>query len=254
MEESPFLKTALKAVKKAEGIVLKYYSKELRTRLKEDKSPVTEADTNAERVIVETIKESFPDHDILAEESGQENRKSEYLWVIDPIDGTKNYTRRIPLFATQIALMKGNDLILGVSNAPAINELMYAEKGKGAYLNQKRVNVSSISDLSKSYMIYGDVKYFEKHGKLSQLLSLIEQTQGHRGIGDFWSYHLLAQGKVDTMVEAETKIWDIAAVKVIVEEAGGKVTNMIGESVNRGSNSIIATNGLLHTAILSKLK
>ena len=229
---------------------MKYYDKNVKVDIKKDLSPVSTVDIQAERIIRETIKKQFPSHELLGEESAKDITKKDYLWIIDPIDGTKNYLRKIPLFATQIALMKKGELIVGVSNAPMLKELIYAEKGGGAYCNNSKIQVSPIRKLNKSYMLFGGVEYFDKHRSLKKLVSLIKATQGHRGIGDFWSYHLLAQGKIDIMIEAQTKIWDIAAVKVIVEEAGGKVTDIRGKEVNIYTDSLLATNGRLHQLIL----
>lgn len=250
MNKSKFLLVAIEAVKKAEEIIMKYYSDDLTWQKKSDLSPVTIADTEAEKVIIETIKNSFPDHAFIGEESGNDNINSKYQWIIDPIDGTKNYTRKIPLFATQIALLEDGEIILGVSNAPAMNEMIFAEKGKGAFRQEKSIHVSNIQDLSDSYFCFGGIKYFKKHNYLDSLLKLTENTSGHRGIGDFWCYHLLAQGKIDIMVEAETKIWDFAALKIIVEEAGGKITDIQGNRITKDTTSIIATNKNLHDSVL----
>jgi len=251
--KSKFLEIAIEAAKKAEEIILEYYKDNLRTDIKSDLSPVTKADVEAEEKIIAIIKNQFPSHGFLGEESVKNIEKKDYLWIIDPIDGTKNYLRKIPLFATQIALMKRGKLILGVSNAPLLKEMLYAEKGNGAYFNDSKIQVSPIKELDKSYMLFGGIEYFKKHGLLENLISLIENTRGHRGIGDFWSYHLLAQGKVDIMMEAQTKIWDIAALKVIVEEAGGKVTDMKGNEVDLDTSSILATNEKLHQEVLNRL-
>ncbi|MDD5031428.1 MAG: inositol-phosphate phosphatase [Patescibacteria group bacterium] len=250
MDKSKFLLVAIKAAKNAEEIIMKYYSDDLTWQKKSDRSPITIADTQAEKVIIETIKNSFPDHAFFGEESGNDNVNSGYQWIIDPIDGTKNYTRKIPLFATQIALLEDGEIILGVSNAPAMNEMIFAEKGRGAFFQEKRINVSNIQNLADSYFCFGGIKYFHKHGHLNSLLELSKQTSGHRGIGDFWCYHLLAQGKIDIMIEAETKIWDFAALKIIVEEAGGKVTDINGNEVAKDTTSIIATNKNLHDSVV----
>lgn len=251
MTHSPYLKTALEAVAEAEKIINKYYSEEIRATLKPDQSPVTIADKEAEQIIRKHITGAFPDHRILGEEEGQSAASSPFLWVIDPIDGTKNYMRKVALFATQLALMKDGEVILGISNAPALGELMYAEKGKGAYCNNKQVCVSQIAKVSDAYLSFGGIGYFQQHDLMTKLLKLEKVTLAHRGIGDFWSYHLLAQGKIDIMLEAETKLWDIAAVSLIVKEAGGTVTDLSGQEVNEKTTSIIATNGLLHTVTAS---
>jgi len=250
MGKSKFLLVAIEAAKKAEEVIMKYYSDDLTWRKKADQSPVTIADTEAERIIIETIKNSFPNHAFLGEESGNDNVTSKYQWIIDPIDGTKNYTRKIPLFATQIALLEDGEIILGVSTAPTMNELIFAEKGKGAFFQEKNIHVSNIQNLSDSYCCFGGIKYFKRRGYLDSLLKLSENTSGHRGIGDFWCYHLLAQGKIDIMIEAETKIWDFAALKIIIEEAGGKITDIKGNKITNATTSIIATNKNLHDSVL----
>lgn len=251
MNQSVFLKTALDAAKRSEKIIMKYFSEGVESSLKKDRTPVTHGDVEAESIIIETIKKKFPDHGFLGEELGTSEPESEYIWIIDPIDGTKNYMRRIPLFATQIALMKNDKPILGVSNAPALKELMYAEQGKGSFLNGKSVRVTSTKDLEKSYMSFGGLKYFEHSGLIPNLLSLVNSTQGHRGFGDFWGYHLVAQGKIDIMLEVHTTAWDITALRLIVEEAGGTITNLNGEDiVVKDSTSVLATNGVLHNSVL----
>ncbi|NCN87813.1 MAG: inositol monophosphatase [Candidatus Pacebacteria bacterium] len=249
MSNHSYLKVALEAVKEADIVINKYYSKDIKTTLKSDLSPVTIADKESETIIRKIIKESYPEHNIIGEEEGRTNHNSPYTWVIDPIDGTKNFMRKVPLFATQLALIKDDRVILGVSNAPILSELIYAEKGKGAYLNDERISVSNINKLDKSYLSYGGLGYFNKAGLMKNLLKIEGETFSHRGFGDFWSYHLLAQGKIDIMLEAKTKFWDIAALSLIVAEAGGKVTDLKGNSVNMKTTSIIATNGRLHSLV-----
>jgi len=250
MNKSLFLQIALQAVSSAQKIINKYYQSGVRATLKQDQSPVTIADQEAEEAIKNIISTAFPDHAFLGEESGSTTTGSEYTWIIDPIDGTKHYLRQIPLFATQLALMRGDEIILGVSNAPAINELIWAEKGEGAFLNDKRITVSDVLKLDQAYLSYGGLGYFKRNNLLNNLINLEASTQGHRGIGDFWSYHLLAQGKIEIMVEAATKIWDIAAASIIVKEAGGKVTDLQGNPITKSSHSIIATNGLVHDKVV----
>ncbi|QQG43913.1 MAG: inositol-phosphate phosphatase [Candidatus Roizmanbacteria bacterium] len=251
MENDEFLKVALNAAKKAEEIILHYYQKGTQVGYKTDSTPVTLADTESEKVIIETIRKVFPDHGFLGEETGVSNKESEYVWIIDPIDGTKNYIRKLPFFGTQIALVKNNEFIVGVSNAPALRELMYAQKGKGAYLNKRKVNVSSISNIENAYLSYGNIKYFNERGNLSQLTKLASKVKACRCYGEFWPFHFLASGKIDVVVEAYTKICDVAAVACIIHEAGGKVTDIEGKPFTIESQSIIATNGLLHQEVLS---
>jgi histidinol-phosphatase len=247
-----FLTVALEASKKAEKVVMKYYSPKTRATLKPDQTPVTIADKMAEKIIIETIKRKFPGHSFLGEEGGENNcnEDSEYQWIIDPIDGTKNYIRQIPFFGIQIALMKNGEIITGVSNVPVMKEIMYASKGKGAYLNGKRVHVSKISNFKDTFVCYGNLKYFEKHKCLEPLLRLARECRYTREYGDCWMYHLVAQGKIEMALEAENKIWDVAASKIIIEEAGGKFTEFSGKKLTKNSISGIGTNGILHSKVL----
>ncbi len=249
MAYSQFLTVALEAVKAAESVINQYYTPQTRATLKPDQSPVTIADQEAELIIRSHVLEYFPNHAILGEESGQSSTDSEYLWIIDPIDGTKNYIRQIPLFATQLALMKDGEVIVGVSNAPAMQELLYAQKGQGAFLNDQPVHVSTVDRLNEAFLSYGSLTCFQKRNALDALLQLENATRGHRGFGDAWAYHLLAQGKVDVVVESAIKIWDVAAASLIVQEAGGQVTDLRGQPLTLATTSLIATNQSLHPVV-----
>ena len=248
---SDFLNVAIDAAKNAEDIITRYYNEStLKVELKSDETPVTLADTEAEKAIRETIKNAFSDHGFLGEEFGSEVGTSPYTWIIDPIDATKNYIRKIPIFGTQIALMKDDDLVLGISNAPLLNELLYAEKGKGAFLNGEPIQVSNVSQPSDAMICHGGLKWFVEKGTFSGIYNLINDTARSRGFGDFYMYHLVASGRADVVVEAAISIWDIAAITVIVREAGGTVTDIQGEDISRQTDSLIATNGFLHNTIL----
>lgn len=249
--QSEFISVALDAAKKAEDIILSYYNGEINVELKEDETPVTYADREAEKVIRETIKHTFPDHGFLGEEYGIEKGDSPYLWIIDPIDATKNYIRKIPIFGTQIALMKDQELIVGVSNAPLLNEVLYAEKGNGAFLNDNRINVSAITEPSDAMICHGGIKWFVERGTFSGIYNLINDTARSRGFGDFYMYHLVSSARADAVIEAAISIWDIAAISVIVREAGGTVTDLQGNNITIDTNSLLATNGILHNEILS---
>lgn len=248
---SQFLKVALDAAKNAEEILLSYYNADtLDVTLKPDETPVTRADTEAEKAIRETIKQSFPDHGFLGEEYGIEKGDSPYVWIIDPIDATKNYIRKIPVFGTQIALMEGEELILGVSNAPLLDELLYAEVGKGAFLNGNQIKVSDVSQSSDAMICHGGLKWFVEKGTFRGVYNLINDVARSRGFGDFYSYHLVASGRADVVIEAAISIWDIAAITVIVREAGGSVTDIKGKEITTETDSLIATNGILHRTVL----
>lgn len=161
-DSNTFLEVALEAAQAAEKILLKYINTTITVELKSDQSPVTVADKEAEAVIISTIQNAFPDHGFLGEETGLTRERAEYVWVIDPIDGTKNYIRGVPIFGSLIALMKNGEVILGVSNVPLMKELFYAEKGKGAYKNGIPVTVSTRPTLKESYVSHGGINYFIK--------------------------------------------------------------------------------------------
>ena len=252
---SQFLEVALEAAKNAEEIITAYYTGDtIKVEMKADETPVTLADRGAEKAIRETIKEAFPDHGFLGEEYGVEKGDSPYLWIIDPIDATKNYIRKIPIFGTQIALMKGEELILGVSNAPLLNELLYAETGGGAFLNGEPITVSSVTQPEDAMVCHGGLKWFVEKGTFPGVYNLINDAARTRGFGDFYMYHLVASARADAVVEAAISIWDIAAITVIVREAGGKVTDIQGQPITKETASLIATNGVLHNTVLDYFK
>ena len=252
---SQFLTVALEAAKNAEEIITAYYTSDaMKVELKADKTPVTLADTGAEKVIRETIKQAFPDHGFIGEEYGIEAGSSPYLWIIDPIDATKNYIRKIPIFGTQIALMRGEELILGVSNAPLLNELLYAEAGSGAFLNGEPITVSSVTHPKDAMVCHGGLKWFIEKGTFPGIYNFIKDAARTRGFGDFYMYHLVASARADAVVEAAISIWDIAAISVIVREAGGKVTDIRGQDITKDTESMVATNGILHDTVLDYFK
>lgn len=249
--EDKFLQIGVQAVQEAEKVILEYFSGKIQTDLKKDGSPVTIADKKAEELIRKIISANFPEHGFIGEEYGEKNNKSEYTWIIDPIDGTKNYSRNIPMFATELALFRGDEIILGISNAPKLNKLLTASKGKGTYLNQKKkLQVSDITDLPQSYISIGSVKYFAQKPEYDKLAEINEACAGMKGFGDTWSYHFVAEGKLDAIIEAKSKIWDIAATSIIIEEAGGKVTDLEGNKLNKNSKTALATNSHIHDQLL----
>lgn len=252
--QSEYLTVAIEAVRKAERVILRYLDEGVVAELKPDQSPVTIADKEAENSIKQTILMHFPDHTFFGEESEKVDLKNHkgYTWIIDPIDGTKSYLRKNPLFATQLALMYDGELIIGVSNAPLLHELVYAERGKGCFLNEKPVHVSGIDTVADAYMSFGSLKYFEQTNKMTALTNLAENVRWARGIGDFWSYHLLIQGKLEIMVEPVTKLWDIAAMAVIVSEAGGTLSQLDGTAIGYDTTTALATNGIVHGEIVAR--
>lgn len=247
---SQMLQVALNAAQAAEQVILEVYSGKFAVDFKADNSPVTVADQRAEEKIRDIIGKAFPDHGFLGEEYGSDKPEAEFVWVIDPIDGTKNFTRHIPLFGTEIALMHQGELILGVSHLPAYKQTSWAEKGQGAFCNGSPVHVSTKSTLSEAYLSFSNLKYFMQKNQVEELLKLAKDCYVSRGFGDSWAYHFIAQGSIEAIVEAQVKLWDIAAVAVIITEAGGTVTDLAGEPLSATSSNVLATNGVLHSTIL----
>ena len=250
---SPELAAALDAARKAEPIIMSYFGRKLETRLKDDASPVTQADIEAEEAIIATLHEHFPNYGILAEESGPRGEIDRPLWVIDPIDGTNNFVRGIPFFATQIALARDGVPVLGVSCMPAMGETLFAEAGRGAFRAGQAIAVSNIDSLSSAQISFGGLNYFLKHGRTEALLKLTAAAGRSRGFGDAYAYHLLASGRCEVVVEAHIRFWDIAALTVIVDEAGGRCTDLAGRPIGPSTADIVCTNGKLHAQVLELL-
>ena len=252
---TPFLKTAIEAAEAAQEVIKKYYAGDFDIEIKPDETPVTIADIETEKTIKKIILDAFPDHGFFGEETGKVNEDAEYNWLIDPIDGTKSFVRRYPFFSTQIALMKNGELILGVSNAPEFNEMAYAEKGYGAYLNGEKISVSDVNTLKQSTVSTGNlVNIAAKPTQWQNLGKLIQKINRIRGYGDFYHYHLLASGKIDIIVESDVNILDIAALAVIVREAGGIFTDLEGNELSLDTSTVLAANcETSHAAVLEMI-
>lgn len=255
--KSPHLRVALQAAAAAGEIIVKAYRGKFRVRYKADASPVTEVDEAAEAAIKKILRNKFPDYGFFGEESGRDNAGAEYLWLVDPIDGTKAFVRGYPIFSVQIALMHRFDLVLGVSSAPCWNggagELIYAEKGKGAWLGKQRLRVSTISTLGKATLSTGNLATLAGSKAWANLGELIPKLHRIRGYGDFLHYHYLATGKLDAVVETNVNILDIAALAVIVREAGGTFTDLAGKPLGLHTTSVLAGNGRLHSLLMKSL-
>jgi histidinol-phosphatase len=247
------LKAALAAARAASEVILNYYGKNPGVRLKADASPVTEADVLSEEAIRATLSERFPDYGFCGEETGTHAPDAENLWLVDPIDGTKAFVRGIPFFSTQIALMRAGRLVLGVSSAPVYGELAWAEAGGGAFLNERPIRVSQVARLADAAISTGNLKGAVGTPRWQQLGQLIASAGYSRGYGDFVHYHLLARGALEIVIESSVNILDIAALSVIVREAGGSFTDLEGREVALDTTSVLATNGPLHASVLRAL-
>jgi histidinol-phosphatase len=237
---------ALAAARAADAVIGPLFRANLAVEFKADRSPVTEADRRAEQVIHAVLAEHFPDYAFFGEETGRHGADDRPLWLVDPLDGTKSFVRDTPFFSTQIALMKEGELVLGVSSACAYGELAWAERGQGAFLNGQPIRVSGVEDLSAAILSTGNMKTLAASPQWTNVGALIGRVNRLRGYGDFVHYHLLARGALDLVVESDVNILDIAALAVIVREAGGRFTDLSGGAVTLDTTTVLASNGRLH--------
>ncbi len=234
---------------------------DLKVETKPDLTPVSDADKATEELLRTTLGRSRPRDAILGEEYGDTPGNSggsvRRRWVIDPIDGTKNYVRGVPVWATLIALMEGKEAVVGVVSAPALGRRWWASKGGGAYTGRSlssasRLAVSKVRALEDASFAYSSVISWEEDGKLDGFLTLARSCWRTRAYGDFWSHMMVAEGSVDLAAEPEVSLWDMAAVAVIVTEAGGTFTSTEGDP-SPGAGSACTSNGLLHDSLLAHL-
>ena len=251
---SEYLRVALEAARKAADISRGYYAGNFEVRTKEDLTPVTQADVECEEAIRAHILDAFPEHGFYGEETGSTRQNAEYLWLVDPIDGTKGFVRQYPFFSTQIALMHRSEIIVGVSSGTMMNELAWAEKGAGAWLNGQRLHVSDIDDPDRAAVSTGNLKTLATSPGWSRLGGIVACADRIRGYGDFYHYHLLAAGKIEAVIESDVNILDIAALSIIVTEAGGEFTDLNGFPPSLGTRSVLAANPALHATYLAQLR
>ena len=245
------LAAAVDAARAAGAIAMKYYTGGFDVTIKPDDTPVTQADREAEQAIVAALGRAFPRWGFLGEEFGARGA-DDIRWIIDPIDGTKNFVRRIPVWATLLALEAHGEIVAGVIHNPVSGELYAARKGGGTRLNGRRVSVSDVGDLWSATLGHGGLRLYRKAGVWDGLVRLVDATERQRGFGDYLGYALVAEGKAEIYVEADLKPWDVAAVKILVEEAGGRLTDFAGRPTIYGG-TVLATNGRLHAEALRLL-
>jgi histidinol-phosphatase len=255
MGNSARLDAALAVAAEASEIIRRHYAGVTPARAKADGSPVTDADLAVEQAIRAMVEARFPGDGFYGEESAAVRMDAEHVWLVDPIDGTKSFVRRYPMFSTQIAVMRRGRLVLGVSVAPAYGgETAWAERGGGALLDGAHLAVSRVGRIEEATLSTGNLRSLAEGPRWAAFGRIVERLDRIRGYGDFLHYHLLAAGKIDAVLETNINILDIAALTVIIEEAGGRVTDLEGEPIGLASRSILATNGALHDAVLDALR
>jgi histidinol-phosphatase len=229
---------------------------DLRVESKPDLTPVTDADLATEESLRNVLGRARPRDAVLGEESGKTG-VGKRCWVIDPIDGTKNFVRGVPVWATLIALMVSGDVTVGVVSAPALGRRWWAARDGGAWTGRSLTKasacrVSEVASLQDASLSYSSLSGWERQGRLGGFLGLARSVWRTRAYGDFWSHVLVAEGAVDVSAEPEVSLWDVAALQVIVEEAGGTFTDLTGKPTPDGG-SVVCTNGRLHGEVLDLL-
>lgn len=229
---------------------------DLRVDTKPDLTPVTDADRSVEESIRGTLKRARPRDAVIGEEFGKTGLSAR-CWVIDPIDATKNFVRGVPVWATLIALMEYDEVVVGVVSAPSLGRRWWAARDGGAWTGRSlakatRCQVSAVTDLADASLSYSSLSGWEEQGRLGNLLELTRAVWRTRAFGDFWSHVMVAEGVVDISTEPEVSLWDLAALQVIVEEAGGLFTDLNGVPGPDGG-SVVCTNGVLHSEVLRTL-
>jgi len=234
-------------------LALKYFDGSFEVEWKKDQSPVTVADRGAEELIRQMVTKHFPNDGFLGEEFGDQPGTSGYRWIIDPIDGTRSFVRHIPIWATLVGIEYNGEQIGGIAYLPCFKQMYHAWQGDGAYRDSKRIRVSDVNVLGDALMCYSSIGWFRKAGREATFLDLCSQTQRQRGYGDFYGFVLVAQGSVELMVEHGVHPWDVAATKVIVEEAGGRFTDWNNVPTIH-TPDVLASNGMLHDETLAILR
>jgi len=263
-EMAAWLAAAQAACDDADVIALRHFRQHLHVEEKPDRSFVTQADKAIEEAIRERLVRTFPTHGLVGEEYGTQEGAHDIRWIIDPIDGTHNYMRGVPLFGTLLGLEVAGELVLGVLSAPALGHRWFAWTGGGAWeariadgtwdrASAARLRVSGISRLENAQLVYSSVPQLIDSGQVPGFTRLIRTVWRDRGFGDFWGYALVAGGMAEAMVEIGCKSWDLAGPAVLVREAGGRFSDLTGKLDIYGEGIVVASNGTLHDRILDEL-
>ncbi|MGI8797777.1 MAG: histidinol-phosphatase [Pseudonocardia sp.] len=253
------LELALQLADAADGITLsRFQAVDLQVRTKSDHTPVTDADTTAEDALRRELRSARPGDAVHGEERADEGEPgAERVWLVDPIDGTKNYARGMPVWATLVALVVAGRPVVGVASAPALGRRWWASAGEGAWTaatgaSPRRMAVSGVTQLDQAYLSTTDLATFLDQATIENYLALARRCRVTRAFGDFWQHCLVADGQIDIAVDGEANAWDLAAVEVIVTEAGGRFTDLEGKITHDGGSGL-SSNGHLHDIALALL-
>lgn len=238
---------ALELAYRAGRSTLPFFHSKTAVEFKDDRSPVTEADKTAERIIREAIEKKYPKEALLGEEEGAKGA-GPFRWVIDPIDGTKSFICGVPLYGTLLSYEEEGKPVLGVCYFPALDEMLYAEKGRGTYLNGRLCRVSARSDISRCTLSCGSHASMDRKGYSEFFLSLAKEAMTTRTWSDAYGHALVATGRIEAMIDPTVALWDVSAMAIIVEEAGGQMTDFKGNPYPH--SEAISSNGLLHNMLL----
>jgi histidinol-phosphatase len=243
---------ALEVCRQAGELAMQHFKRGVEVSMKPDRTPVTIADRQCEKLVRTLISQRYPDDAILGEEESARAGNSSRKWIVDPIDGTYNFARGIPIFSVLLALEEDGQIVTGIVHNPALAETYYAEKGGGAFRNGERLKVSSIADLGDSQFLFGGPNRILECGLWEGFTRLVRQTYRQRGLGDYLNFAYVFEGKAEAVIETGLFAWDLAPMKVIVEEAGGRFSDLAGsDSVYTGN--CLVSNGKVHDAYLRLL-
>jgi histidinol phosphatase-like enzyme (inositol monophosphatase family) len=230
-------------------LTLRYFQTDFRTEFKEDQSPVTIADREAERLMRELIEARYPQHSILGEEEGETRPGAAFRWILDPIDGTKTFVRGVPFYAVLVGLERDGEPVVGAVHVPATGELLHAARGEGCSWNGRRARVSQVSDLGNALLACTDVESMAKHGRAGAYRRLAAATRLQRTWGDAYGYVLVATGRAELMLDPIVSVWDCAALLPVVAEAGGTFTDWSGTPTIHAGEAL-GTNGLVFDEVI----
>ncbi len=244
---------AVEATHQAGRFALGFFDQAVTVEYKQDQTPVTLADRGAEEMLRNSLLARFPSDGFLGEEWGERPGTSGFRWIIDPIDGTRSFIRGVPIWATLVGLEYRGEPVAGVVYLPALGQTYRALRGDGAFRDERPIRVSNVATLGEAHLFYSSIAWFQKAGAEKPFLELVQKTQRQRGFGDFFGFVLVAQGSGELMVEHGVHPWDLGALRPILEEAGGRLTDWQGHATIHRPD-VLASNGLLHDEVLRILQ